>query len=332
MAEVKTPAPPRRPRDDATFTRDLRWEVMGEEGRALVGSWVVAVAVGVAWLLLVWLFPPAPPKFDLLPEDERGVTLTFEDPPPEAIPEAPVTRSPVAPTPQPQTARPQPQRPGGGGQEGGQRSAQEIGAAFGTASGSGTGGMVGDVTNILRGVDVSSGSGGTGAAAGGGRAVLATGEGGAGSRTPGRGGLGAGGEGTSGIGGVGSGAGGGGVGRAEVAVAAPRVVAPPVGGGPGRDVGELGNFVRSRESQLRFCYQEYGLKVNPRLAGSVSINIVVAGNGAVSGANISRRTWSGAGASEAESCIQSRIRGWRFPTSSTGEGTYGFSFNFSPAG
>jgi hypothetical protein len=97
-------------------------------------------------------------------------------------------------------------------------------------------------------------------------------------------------------------------------------------------VGELGNFVRSRESQLRFCYQEYGLKVNPRLAGSVSINIAVAGNGAVSGANISRRTWSGAGASEAESCIQSRIRGWRFPTSSTGEGTYGFSFNFSPAG
>ena len=112
---------------------------MGEEGRALVGSWVVAVAVGVAWLLLVWLFPPAPPKFDLLPEDERGVTLTFEDPPPEAIPEAPVTRSPVAPTPQPQAARPQPQRSGGGGQQGGERSAQEIGAAFGTAAGSGTG-------------------------------------------------------------------------------------------------------------------------------------------------------------------------------------------------
>lgn len=329
MADVQTPAPPRRPRDDATFTRDLRWEVMGEEGRALVGSWVVAVAVGVAWLLLVWLFPPAPPKFELLPEDERGVTLTFEDPPPEAIPEAPITASPVT-TPQPQTARPQPQRSGGGGQGGGQRSAQEIGAAFGTQSGSGSGGMVGDVTNILRGVDVSSGSGGTGAGAGGGRAVLGTGEGGSGSRTPGRGGIGAGGQGTSGIGGVGSGAGGGGVGRAEVAVAAPRVVAPPVGGGPGRDVGELGSFVRSREPQLRFCYTEYGLKVNPRLAGSVSVNIGVAGNGSVSSVNIARRTWSGAGASEAESCIQSRIRSWRFPSSSTGEGTYGFSFNFTP--
>jgi hypothetical protein len=239
---------------------------MGEEGRALVGSWLVAVIVGVAWLLVVWLFPPAPPKFDLLPENERGVTLTFEDPPPEAIPEAPVTRSPVT-TAQPQTARPQPQRSGGGGQGGGERTAQEIGAAFGTGAGSGSGGMVGDVSNILRGVDVSSASGGTGAGQGGGRAVLGTGEGGSGSRTPGRGGIGAGGSGTAGIGGVGSGAGGGGVGRAEVAVAPPRVVAPPVGGGPGRDVGELGNYVRGREAQLRHCYQEFGLKANPRLAG-----------------------------------------------------------------
>lgn len=332
MAEVRSPAPPRRPRDEATFTRDLRWEVMGEEGRALVGSWVIAVLVGIAWLLLIWLYPPAPPALRLLPEDEVGVTLTFEDPPPEAIPEAPVTRAPVAPTQQPRVAQPRPQSQGGGGQQGGQRTAAEIGAAFGTQSGQGTGGMVGDVTNILRGVDVSTGSGGTGAGAGGGRAVLATGEGGAGSRTPGRGGLGVGGEGTAGIGGVGSGAGGGGVGRAEVAVEAPRVVAPPVGGGPGRDVGELGSFVRSRESQLRFCYTEYGLKVNPRLAGSVAVNITLANNGSVTGVNIARRTWSGPGAREAEACIQSRIRGWRFPASTTGEGTYGFSFNFTPAG
>lgn len=332
MAEVGAPAPRKRPPDDATFTRDLRWEVMGEEGRVLIGSWAIAIALGVAWVLMVWLIPPAPPKLDLLPEDERGVTLTFDDPEPTApIPEAPVTASPT-PTQQPQTARPQPRQSGGGGQGGGERSAQEIGAAFGTGASSGSGGMVGDVTNILRGVDVSSGSGGAGAGTGGGRAVLATGEGGSGSRTPGRGGLGAGGQGTGGIGGVGSGAGGGGVGRAEVAVAPPRVVAPPVGGGPGRDVGELGSFVRSRESQLRFCYQEYGLKANPRLAGTVTINIVVAGSGSVSGANIARRTWSGAGASEAESCIQSRIRGWRFPTSSTGEGTYAFSFSFTPAG
>jgi hypothetical protein len=105
-----------------------------------------------------------------------------------------------------------------------------------------------------------------------------------------------------------------------------------VGGGPGRDVGELGTYVRSRESQLRFCYQEYGLKVNPRLAGSVTVNIVVGSSGSVSGVNIGRRTWSGAGSAQTESCIRTKIRSWHFPRSSAGEGTYAFSFNFTPAG
>ncbi|MEJ7811928.1 MAG: AgmX/PglI C-terminal domain-containing protein, partial [Gemmatimonadaceae bacterium] len=98
------------------------------------------------------------------------------------------------------------------------------------------------------------------------------------------------------------------------------------------DVGELGSFVRSRESQLRFCYQEYGLKANPNLAGSITVNISLGGSGNVTDVDIGRRTWSGAGASEAEGCIRQRVRGWKFPTSSTGEGTYGFSFNFTPGG
>jgi hypothetical protein len=131
------------------------------------------------------------------------------------------------------------------------------------------------------------------------------------------------------VGGVGPG---GGVDRAAVRVAPPSVVAPPIGGGPGRDVSELGSFVRSRESQIRFCYEEYGLKVNPSLAGSITINITLASNGGVTGADIGRRTWSGAGASEAESCIRSKILAWRFPSSATGQGTYGFSFNFTPSG
>lgn len=328
MADVQTKSPKRV--DEATFTRDLRWEVMGEEGKALVGSWTIAITVGVAWLLFVWITPPAPEKFQLLPENERNVTITFDDPEP-TLPEAPVAEAPAA-TPQPRGPAQAPRRTGGGGQGGGNRSTADIGAAFGTGSGAGSGGMVGDVGNILRGVDVSSGSGGTGGGRGGGRAMLATGEGGQGSRTPGRGGLGAGGVGTGGIGGVGSGAGGGGVGRAEVRVAAPSVVAPPVGGGPGRDVGELGVFVRSREPQLRFCYTEFGLKANPNLRGSVTVNIVVSGSGAVSGANVAGRTWSGAGASEAESCIRQKIRSWRFPGTASGEGTYAFKFNFSPAG
>ena len=38
---------------------------------------------------------------------------------------------------------------------------------------------------------------------------------------------------------------------------------------------------------------------------------------------------SGGGAAEAESCILDKIRGWRFPSSSAGGGTYAFPFNFT---
>ena len=138
--------------------------------------------------------------------------------------------------------------------------------------------------------------------------------------------MGTGGGGGGGIGGVG---GGGGMTRAAVRVEAPRVVAPGDIGGPGRDVGDLGNFVRSRESQLRFCYQEYGLKVNPGLAGKVNVAISLTGAGNVTGVDVSGRSWGGEGASEVENCIRQRIRGWKFPASDRGGGTYGFTFNFT---
>jgi hypothetical protein len=194
------------------------------------------------------------------------------------------------------------------------------------------------VSNVLRGVDVSSGAGGTGAGnAGtgggdrGGKVVLGGGEGGQGSRTPGRGGIGGalgttGGAG-GGIGGVGPG--GGNVSRAPVRISPPRPIDAPSVNGVRRDVGELGTFVRSRESQLRFCYNEYGLKVNPSLAGSVSASISLTPAGAVTGVNITNRTWSGAGASETEQCIEQKIRGWRFPASEAGGGTFAFSFSFT---
>jgi len=96
-----------------------------------------------------------------------------------------------------------------------------------------------------------------------------------------------------------------------------------------RDVAELGTFVRGRESQLRFCYNEYGLKVNPSLAGSVSAAVTLTQGGGVSGVNMTNRTWSGAGASETEQCLAQKIRGWRFPASDAGGGTYSFSFSFT---
>lgn len=322
---VKRPASGARAHPEATtFTRNLRYEAASEEGRRIIGSYAIAIALGVVWLLLVNLLPPAPPAISLMrPEETAPIAVQFDDTPPAPAAEAPAA---PAPAPRPAAARPGPVRQPRGG---GRTNTAAIGDAFGGPAPQ-AGGLVGDVSNVLRGVDVKSAPGGAPAAGGGGKAVIAYGEGGQGSRTPGRGGFGTGlGTGGGGAGNVGGVAGGGGVGRATVRVTAPTVVRAERIGGPGRDVSELGSFVRGRQSQLRFCYEEYGLKANPNLAGTVTVSVTLTGDGAVTGVAIASRSWSGAGAAETESCIRSRISGWRFPPSPQGGGTYSFPFNFT---
>ena len=343
------PDPPSVPTNgrDAVFGRSLRYEIAGEEGRALLSSYIFAFALGIAWLLIVYFGPRTLPM-QLLSPDERPIAVTFDaiEPSPETT--APGESEEAVPAPAPGPTN----RPAGARGDAGKARAGNVGArrasttssagaiadAFGTTRGTGTGGLVGDVSNVLRNVDVSSGSGGTGAGAAGtggagrgGKVVLGAGEGGEGSRTPGRGGiggsLGAGGGAGGGIGGVGPG--GGTVSRAPVRISPPRPIDAPAVGGVQRDVSELGTFVRGRESQLRFCYNEYGLKVNPSLAGSVTASIALTPAGGVTGVNVTNRTWSGAGASETERCIADKIRGWRFPSSDAGGGTYSFSFSFT---
>jgi len=315
-------------RRDAVLTRSLRYEIAGDEGRALLGSYTFAFALGIAWLLIVYFGPKTLPM-QLLARDEQPIAVTFDALEPLPGGGAPGEEGEAIRTPAPS-------RNAGAGSRPTTARAGAIAAAFGSANGTGTGGMVGDVSNVLRNVDVSSGAGGTGAGAAatggatGGKVVLGSGEGGQGSRTPGRGNIG----GTTGIagaaGGIGGvGPGGGTVSRAPVRISPPRPIDAPAVRGVQRDVGELGTFVRGRESQLRFCYNEYGLKVNPSLAGSVSASIALTPAGDVSGVDITNRTWSGAGASETERCIAEKIRGWRFPASEAGGGTYGFSFSFT---
>ena len=332
---------------DSVFNRSLRYEIAGDEGRALIGSYGFSFVLGVAWLAFVYFGPRTLPM-RLLSPDEQPIAVTFEalDPSPEPMATADNGETVRVPEPGPtnRPAGPRGDRTGNArrGNTGGRSpvtaSTGAIADAFGTASGTGSGGLVGDVSKVLRGVDVSSGAGGTGGGAAGtgggdrgGKVVLGSGEGGQGSRTPGRGGIGAGlgatGGAAGGIGGVGEG--GGTVSRAPVRISPPRPIDAPSVNGVRRDVGELGTFVRGRESQLRFCYNEYGLKVNPALAGSVSASIALTHDGAVTGVNVTNRTWSGAGASETEQCISQKIRGWRFPASEAGGGTYSFSFSFT---
>jgi hypothetical protein len=329
---------------DAALARSLRYEIAGEEGRALLTSYAVSFTLGLAWLAFVYFGPRTMPM-QLLSRDERPIAVTFDAvDPSEGQPSGEDAAVVRVPTPGPTNADAGPRGQRGNARDrnpGGRQATASTGAiadAFGSASGKGTGGLVGDVSNVLRNVDVSSGSGGTGAGANsnggagaGGKVVLGAGEGGEGSRTPGRGGigsgLGTGGAAGGGIGGIGPG--GGAVSRTPVRIAPPRPIDAPTVGGLQRDVAEMGTFVRSRESQLRFCYNEYGLKVNPALAGSLTASVSLTPAGGVTGVNVTNRTWSGAGAAETERCIMEKVRGWRFPASEAGGGTYSFSFSFT---
>lgn len=291
-----------------------RRAVIGSETRALAVSHALASALGAAWLAVVYLTPAPPPSIALLrPEEAAAIAVQFDDPPPappkkEApAPEAAPTVNEPAPTPVEKEK---------------QRAAKEeaeIGDAFGGGT---TNAMVGDVTNALRGVEVAKGE----RAGSGRKAVIGYGQGGTGVRTPGKGFDAAAAAAASGIGKVNAQ---GGVVRASIRVAAPQVVSRP-GEKASRDMSQLGTFVRSRQAQLQFCYQEQGLLLNPTLAGSIGVEVSLAPTGAVASARVSDRTWSGAGVSEAEGCILGRIKGWAFPASSAvGNETYSFSFVFN---
>jgi hypothetical protein len=328
------------------FTGALRWEIFSEEGRALLWSYMIAFGLGILFLLLV-MFGPRGHKLSLMPPEEAPIVVTMDSLIPEptpipVVPQAGEVERVAAPGPTtakagPKGPEPGDPKPGAPGSRTESNKSGAIGDAFGTGSGSGTGGMVGDVSGILSGVQTSSGSGGSGGGLGGiggggsgGKTVLGQGQGGQGSTRPGRGGIGGGsgtgGGGGGGIGGVGPG---GGMTRGAVRVSAPSVVSAPDLGGPGRDVGELGAFVRSRESQLRYCYTEQGLKVNPALAGTINVSITLTGSGSVTGVDARPGSMSGAGTSEVTNCIEGKIRAWKFPSSEAGGGTYSFPFSFT---
>ena len=295
-------------RPDSAFTRKLRFEWASEEERALMGSYAISGGFGIAFLLLVHLTPVRQAQADE-PTPEPTYLLSNSTPP--------------EPAKAPDRGSPKHNRPASGSET---NTTDAIRNIFGTGSGSGTGATTVDVSGILRGVDVNSKSG-TGAKIEG-KSVLSSGLNGQGASRPGRGGSGDGlrtGE-EGGVGGVG---GRGGVTAAQVSVRAPAVLTPKKIGGASRDASELGNFVRSSQEQLRFCYAEYGLKVNPSLAGTINVAITLTGSGNVTDAEVTNRTWSSGGAAEAESCIIQRIRSWRFPSASAGGGTYSFPFNFT---
>src|SRR5512138_3486054 len=62
---------------DAVFGRSLRYEIAGEEGRALLGSYVFSFALALAWLGIVYFGPRTSPM-QLLSPDQRPIEVTFD--------------------------------------------------------------------------------------------------------------------------------------------------------------------------------------------------------------------------------------------------------------
>jgi hypothetical protein len=292
-----------------------------EEERALAGSSLISTVIGVVWMGFV-IFGPRTDVTHLLPPEERPIEVRIENPP-AAAPAPPTPTAPPKPKPSPTL------NPDDAAALRAQREARRAAAAAAAFGGSApSGGPVGDVSNVLRGTDVVSGAAATPGMASGGKTVLAYGQGGQGARTPGRTDIGGGGVG-AGVGAVGGVGAGEGIAHAAVSISSPRAIEVQGLGGPGRDVGDLGTTVRSREPQLRYCYVEYGLKTDPGLAGSVTLALTLNAGGNVTNANLTRRTWSGESATSTEGCILEKARAWRFAASPSGAGTFEFSFNFT---
>ncbi|MBX9929391.1 MAG: AgmX/PglI C-terminal domain-containing protein [Gemmatimonadaceae bacterium] len=285
---------------------------MINEGRVLSGSYALASALGSAWLALVYLSPAPPPAIALMRAEEIApVEVQFEEP------EKPKAAEPEAKADEPEKAA----------EKAAAKEAQEIGDAFGGSGGANA--LVGDVTNALRGVAVAKGGSGGGGGGGAGTAnakrVIASGAAVAG---PGKGAFDA--SVTAAGSAIGRVSATGGVDRATIRVAAPSMVRAADGGPPGRNVAQLGTFVRSRQAQLQFCYTEIGLGANPSLAGTIGVTVSLAPTGAVLDARVATRTWNGAGVMETEGCVLGKVRGWSFPPSSKdGSESYNFSFVFN---
>ncbi len=94
------------------------------------------------------------------------------------------------------------------------------------------------------------------------------------------------------------------------------------------DDSPLDAYVRTHAGELRTCYEQAGLKVDPALAGEVTLSLDLAADGRVTRAGV-EGDWAGEGGRAVETCIAERARGWRFPAEYAAGGPHAFDFRFS---
>ncbi len=193
------------------------------------------------------------------------------------------------------------------------------GASGGASNVFGPGGLGTGINNALGGLQGGAGLGD------------AYGVGGLGSRGTGPGGGGTG-LGLGGLGTKGSGRGAGGYGTIDLGGRGKDTVRVVPGkttvvGGLSKDV--IAKVIKRHQNEIKFCYEQELQKI-PDLAGKVAVQWVIDPAGSVSDASV---TESSLGNSNAENCILSRIRRWKFPEPQGGGiVTVTFPWIFKPAG
>lgn len=105
----------------------------------------------------------------------------------------------------------------------------------------------------------------------------------------------------------------------EVSAAPPLPPAPPA----------LMDAVERERSFSRFCYQEFGQKVDPSLAGGVAF-VVTVGSAGVAGARVASDTWSSNAGSNVNRCLNERAgSAWKLAAGAVPAGKYVVRMTFT---
>lgn len=94
------------------------------------------------------------------------------------------------------------------------------------------------------------------------------------------------------------------------------------------DRGEIQRVVNAHVHQVQACYERQLMK-DPSLGGKITLEWVISGSGGVGSVRVKQSTVRSA---EVASCIQSAIRGWKFPAPRGGAVTVTYPFAFSTLG
>ena len=121
--------------------------------------------------------------------------------------------------------------------------------------------------------------------------------------------------------------------------AAPDTFTPPRPKGPARPrrvtipdaPPALVEAVRREQAFSKFCYEEFGQKHDPALAGGVAMIVTVDATG-ISDARVEDDSWSSAAGKAVNSCLNDRAKeAWRLASGAVRPGRYVVQLSFRPS-